>query len=105
MSCGDCCAFTQVCAVAGSTVALLARVKKPSDATYITQATVGSVRVDVYEMDGDTATPVDSDGEEITDGSAYATPADTDVVFDALQTDELCPCNWNAGEEVLKPAA
>ncbi len=26
-------------------------------------------------------------------------------VLDALQTDELCPCNWTAGEEVLKPQA
>ncbi|APT57362.1 peroxiredoxin [Roseomonas gilardii] len=26
-------------------------------------------------------------------------------VLDALQTDELCPCNWKQGEEVLKPAA
>jgi len=26
-------------------------------------------------------------------------------VLDALQTDELCPCNWQKGEEVLKPAA
>ncbi|MGF1607358.1 MAG: peroxiredoxin [Rhodothalassiaceae bacterium] len=26
-------------------------------------------------------------------------------VLDALQTDELCPCNWQQGEEVLKPAA
>ncbi len=25
-------------------------------------------------------------------------------VLDALQTDELCPCNWQKGEEVLKPA-
>jgi peroxiredoxin (alkyl hydroperoxide reductase subunit C) len=25
--------------------------------------------------------------------------------LDALQTDELCPCNWQQGEEVLKPAA
>ena len=25
-------------------------------------------------------------------------------VLDALQTDELCPCNWKAGEEVLKAA-
>jgi lipoyl-dependent peroxiredoxin subunit C len=24
-------------------------------------------------------------------------------VLDALQTDELCPCNWKKGEEVLKP--
>jgi len=26
-------------------------------------------------------------------------------VLDALQTDELCPCNWTQGEEVLRPAA
>lgn len=25
-------------------------------------------------------------------------------VLDALQTDELCPCNWNKGEETLKVA-
>ena len=25
-------------------------------------------------------------------------------VLDALQTDELCPCNWQAGEEPLKLA-
>jgi peroxiredoxin (alkyl hydroperoxide reductase subunit C) len=25
-------------------------------------------------------------------------------VLDALQTDELCPCNWHKGEAVLKPA-
>ncbi len=24
-------------------------------------------------------------------------------VLDALQTDELCPCNWEKGKEVLKP--
>jgi peroxiredoxin (alkyl hydroperoxide reductase subunit C) len=23
-------------------------------------------------------------------------------VLDALQTDELCPCNWKKGEETLK---
>ena len=32
-------------------------------------------------------------------------PAETLRVLDALQTDELCPCNWNEGEEVLRPAA
>ena len=32
-------------------------------------------------------------------------PAETLRVLDALQTDELCPCNWTAGEEVLRPAA
>lgn len=25
-------------------------------------------------------------------------------VLDALQTDELCPCNWEKGEETLNPA-
>ena len=25
-------------------------------------------------------------------------------VLDALQTDELCPCNWHKGEAVLQPA-
>ncbi|HEX6073299.1 MAG TPA: peroxiredoxin [Sphingomicrobium sp.] len=32
-------------------------------------------------------------------------PAEALRVLDALQTDELCPCNWNPGEEVLRPAA
>ena len=32
-------------------------------------------------------------------------PAETLRILDALQTDELCPCNWTAGEEVLRPAA
>ena len=26
-------------------------------------------------------------------------------VLDALQTDELCPCNWKKGDDVLKPTA
>ncbi|MEP6484852.1 MAG: hypothetical protein ABJB01_10405 [Rudaea sp.] len=25
-------------------------------------------------------------------------------MLDALQTDELCPCNWKQGEETLKAA-
>jgi lipoyl-dependent peroxiredoxin subunit C len=32
-------------------------------------------------------------------------PADTLRVLDALQTDELCPCNRAVGGEVLRPAA
>lgn len=32
-------------------------------------------------------------------------PQETLRNLDALQTDELCPCNWQAGEDVLKPAA
>jgi peroxiredoxin (alkyl hydroperoxide reductase subunit C) len=31
-------------------------------------------------------------------------PQETLRVLDALQSDELCPCNWNKGEEVLRPA-
>jgi alkyl hydroperoxide reductase subunit AhpC len=32
-------------------------------------------------------------------------PAETLRVLDALQTDELCPCNWTPGDEVLQPQA
>jgi alkyl hydroperoxide reductase subunit AhpC len=32
-------------------------------------------------------------------------PQETLRILDALQTDELCPCNWHEGEEVLRPAA
>ena len=32
-------------------------------------------------------------------------PQETLRVLDALQTDELCPCNWSEGQEVLRPAA
>jgi peroxiredoxin (alkyl hydroperoxide reductase subunit C) len=32
-------------------------------------------------------------------------PAETLRVLDALQTDELCPCNWNKGDDVLQVAA
>jgi len=32
-------------------------------------------------------------------------PVETLRILDALQTDELCPCNWKEGEEVLKPVA
>jgi alkyl hydroperoxide reductase subunit AhpC len=32
-------------------------------------------------------------------------PAETLRILDALQTDELCPCNWEKGQDVLRPAA
>ena len=32
-------------------------------------------------------------------------PAETLRVLDALQTDELCPCNWQEGGDVLRPVA
>jgi len=41
---------------------------------------------------------------EVTDGSVGRNPAETLRVLDALQTGELCPCNWRKGEETLKVA-
>jgi peroxiredoxin (alkyl hydroperoxide reductase subunit C) len=41
----------------------------------------------------------------VTDMSVGRNPAEVLRVLDALQTDELCPCNWKKGEEVIKPAA
>jgi peroxiredoxin (alkyl hydroperoxide reductase subunit C) len=41
----------------------------------------------------------------VTDMSVGRNPAEVLRVLDALQTDELCPCNWNKGDDVLKPAA
>ena len=32
-------------------------------------------------------------------------PQETLRILDALQTDELCPCNWTEGQDVLKPVA
>jgi alkyl hydroperoxide reductase subunit AhpC len=32
-------------------------------------------------------------------------PQEVIRVLDGLQSDELCPCNWQKGEEFLKPAA
>ena len=40
----------------------------------------------------------------VTDMSVGRNPAEVLRVLDALQTDELCPCNWNKGEEVIKAA-
>lgn len=40
----------------------------------------------------------------VTEGSVGRNPAEVMRVLDALQTDELCPCNWNQGEETLKAA-
>ena len=37
----------------------------------------------------------------VTDGSVGRNPAEVLRVLDALQTDELCPCNWKKGEAVL----
>lgn len=38
----------------------------------------------------------------VTDLSVGRNPQEVLRVLDALQTDELCPCNWNKGEETLK---
>ena len=52
---------------------------------------------------------VDPDGiirfAYVTDMSVGRNPQEVLRVLDALQTDELCPCNWNKGDDVLKPAA
>lgn len=40
----------------------------------------------------------------ITDLSVGRNPSEVLRVLDALQTDELCPCNWNKGEDTLQVA-
>ena len=40
----------------------------------------------------------------VTDLSVGRSPAEVLRVLDALQTDELCPCNWKKGEDTLKAA-
>jgi peroxiredoxin (alkyl hydroperoxide reductase subunit C) len=51
---------------------------------------------------------VDPDGiirfVSVTDGSVGRNPEEVLRVLDALQTGELCPCNWKKGEETLKVA-
>ena len=41
----------------------------------------------------------------VNDLSVGRNPAEVMRVLDALQSDELCPCNWQQGEEFLRPAA
>lgn len=38
---------------------------------------------------------------EMTDLSVGRNPQETLRILDALQTDELCPCNWKKGDETL----
>lgn len=40
----------------------------------------------------------------VTDLSVGRNPQEVLRVLDALQTDELCPCNWQKGEETLQVA-
>ena len=40
----------------------------------------------------------------VTDLSVGRNPQEVLRVLDALQTDELCPCHWNKGDETLKVA-
>ena len=40
----------------------------------------------------------------ITDLNVGRNPEEVLRVLDALQTDELCPCNWKKGDETLKAA-
>ena len=39
----------------------------------------------------------------VNDLSVGRNPQEVLRVLDALQTDELCPCNWHKGEDLLKP--
>ena len=41
----------------------------------------------------------------VTAGSVGRNPKEVLRVLDALQTDELCPCNWTKGETTLDPVA
>lgn len=38
----------------------------------------------------------------VTDLNVGRNPSEVLRVLDALQTDELCPCNWKAGDDVIK---
>jgi lipoyl-dependent peroxiredoxin subunit C len=40
----------------------------------------------------------------VNDLSVGRNPREVLRILDALQTDELCPCNWQQGEETLKAA-
>ena len=40
----------------------------------------------------------------VNDLSVGRNPAEVLRVLDALQTDELCPCNWQKGQETLQAA-
>ena len=40
----------------------------------------------------------------VTDLNVGRSPQEVLRVLDALQTDELCPCNWKAGDETLQAA-
>jgi lipoyl-dependent peroxiredoxin subunit C len=40
----------------------------------------------------------------VTDLDVGRNPAEVLRVLDALQTDELCPCNWQPGDETLRAA-
>jgi peroxiredoxin (alkyl hydroperoxide reductase subunit C) len=41
----------------------------------------------------------------VNDMSVGRNPAEVLRVLDALQTDELCPCNWKKGDDVLRTAS
>ena len=40
----------------------------------------------------------------VTDLNVGRSPAEVLRVLDALQTDELCPCNWQQGQPTLQAA-
>lgn len=64
---------------AGSTIRLMAQIESAPN-ELMSPDDVQSVRVDLYDLSDGERTPVDQDGNEITDGSAFDEPEVSDVV-------------------------
>lgn len=75
--------------VAGSTIVLLAQVMTPED-DLLTPDEVDAVSVELDDVTTE-STPVDANGDEIADGSAFDEPDKADVVLDPPQTDRDWP--------------
>ena len=97
-------------AIASSNIVLMARLKK-SDNTYVVQADVSSIRIDLYQINDGIRTSVDATNTAITDGSAYASPSVSSVIHDTLQTDSRWTgssdgdsTGYNLAYEIAAPA-
>lgn len=71
-----------------------------SDELGILDETAGVAQRAVYLVDPDNIVRF----VMVTDLNVGRNSAEVLRVLDALQTDELCPCNWEQGEETLKAA-
>ncbi len=84
----------------------------PKDFTFVCPteiATFGKLNGEFNDRDAVRATfIVDPEGVirfvSVNDMSVGRNPQEVLRVLDALQTDELCPCNWQKGDDVLKAA-